>query len=1841
MNKFDKPYRFLPTYDNKKILELFNLVNELDTNELLKYSLSNQISFDIINDLGDSLIHEVIKIDKRKAREHVKLNVIKFLVQNGANPDSPNKMNQTPLHLACHLQLELIVKYLLEEVKVNPNYTDNLGLYPFHYLFSGEIKLLDRSSEIAEFVPKKKVEAFNTNELIEVKRTIWEAIGGDNMVTTIDETINKLIKDDDAINDRVLKLYQLLDKLRMADPSSQKSPQIIDDIKAFNEGIINKIKEKFSNFKVEEIEFHQTESNSWLPDGIDKFDYSLIKNGNYKKRIRKEILEEFDRINKLIIEYRDIEVNFKIDEDSDMNFFIEKLNNKIIKIPDNNGKPVDWNIYSNIRLDQPTWITNLSTVHKINNQLRHPHVINNASSKIDFKNLTYLGGSNKIKVEFNISILAGAGAAVTNNYFEKILKEILNTSPIINSKEYKKVIFYFLFDRDYSNYNIVNDYSDNIPANFKSSFDELDSKIKLKDFLNIVEINDIFGGNRFYNQVYSIDQIGLAKPANSTPYANDNINHYRHACLSSYILINYTMILYKENLIILLELLEKYEPYNKNNFFIKYCKIIKKSNYDEKLITYEMMCELHYILGQKISFSNIMLITGLNNNKTNIVQGILNALKPHLISKYLKTNDNLVKCIILLLNDNINITFYNDFIANNTNQYIINKMDTPNTYNLNDNIKYLVKIINEYIIYNSNDDKFIDSIRIKFINLNKELLKYYTIFNKNNKINNIEVFKLMILSIYEETTNKPMKQTLIDFLYLLELKLKLKLKNSVTLVANNNNEIKYISIIDNNNNTYDIGTINTNKKNQPSYFGHVNDDNNHSHFIIAHLMGLFYEGIINEKDIKQFNNYNGNNYQFNIINNDCVGILLPLNYIKQNTPAPPAPALPKYDLYDNHNDFNIFNINGSIDADNGANNQPQGLVPGVGGVPPAAAAAPAVYAKQLTQSITTFNYRPPTTNNIRKTYETRIIDYKNKILGKLLKFNEIINELSNGVTKNLHKLYTNIYPEIVKLNKLLGNLSEGEKYKFKDQELVNFLNKINALFYIYYKIKNENIKMSKFNNYLLNDREFSYNATFVAGVAGVPGDDGVLGARNYNDLKDFDKLISQTGGADKDAYDNILDLYKGSGGIYYHFNGSEVNNDFDTNEKKLPKALYDDFSTYYKYALIELISKAFNTQQLGTQLTRVNYDKIIDKLNNYIDSLNLNVDVKDLAGKFIVVQLINELLKQHFESHISQAIVKLYINLNAADATAVGLNDHDKLDKNEYFVIKEFKIDLTTLNFPVIKELKELKQVKNMYSIINKPNKVKNFIIYPNDFTNMSKFKIKYSFNINKDVIETLLVNNSLLFSQNLENTTPIYSLLKINNNDVIREIKNQLDNYDIKLNNFKKDGSLDFIKQECINNLSKVINSDENPNINDIFKNINGYLYDDVKALILSNENFGNNMLSYLEESFSMSSYLILEYLSDYVTNQDNFTVSFDEKIYSKLLNNLKYNVDNLNKNYLASIIDTFKISSDVDQFIAEQVRDELINEYTFIKSEIEKFTNSSNKKRTLLETKMKDLRDRYEQIKSKLSIPLNIITSKSITNSSLIERYNKLHENNKEILIIHAWSKLLGTGKLEGNYNLILIKMLIQQNKLINKLDNKEDLDKLNTINLTLQQISNLCEDYFNGKKYHNENDALKTIFDILEYLTKMVICNGIEYMMRRILFNYYFESSNSKDNLDFIHNRIEYIITTKIKDFDKSLHEILFEKISERLVKTSTGIYKDNEDELLFQSETTRDILTEFFDHLKVFPYLNDIKPVFDSQVVSYFDTFVGRTILLWMVNIENIFKFFINNYRSTDILLMLND
>ena len=49
INKFDKVHRPIEKDDNSHVNNLFNLVNELDTQKLLFYTYQNNISFNVEN----------------------------------------------------------------------------------------------------------------------------------------------------------------------------------------------------------------------------------------------------------------------------------------------------------------------------------------------------------------------------------------------------------------------------------------------------------------------------------------------------------------------------------------------------------------------------------------------------------------------------------------------------------------------------------------------------------------------------------------------------------------------------------------------------------------------------------------------------------------------------------------------------------------------------------------------------------------------------------------------------------------------------------------------------------------------------------------------------------------------------------------------------------------------------------------------------------------------------------------------------------------------------------------------------------------------------------------------------------------------------------------------------------------------------------------------------------------------------------------------------------------------------------------------------------------------------------------------------------------------------------------------------------------------------------------------------------------------------------------------------------------------------------------------------------------------------------------------------------------
>lgn len=223
----NKPYNTTMYVDQRKQIDLFSMVLNLDTTELLEYSLANKVSLNISNGNDDNLIHVIIKLDPLKASEHIKLNIIKFLIDNDVNPDKQNKNNQTPLHLACEEQYPKIVGYLLD-IGVEPNSQDNMGNTPFYYLLAGKIRPCEENVNIKKLLPGVKknfllyINDFANNT---INRKINEVYINTNIVRTLLEySANPFIKNLHGYSPihNLLKLYNYnILKLIIKDDNSE------------------------------------------------------------------------------------------------------------------------------------------------------------------------------------------------------------------------------------------------------------------------------------------------------------------------------------------------------------------------------------------------------------------------------------------------------------------------------------------------------------------------------------------------------------------------------------------------------------------------------------------------------------------------------------------------------------------------------------------------------------------------------------------------------------------------------------------------------------------------------------------------------------------------------------------------------------------------------------------------------------------------------------------------------------------------------------------------------------------------------------------------------------------------------------------------------------------------------------------------------------------------------------------------------------------------------------------------------------------------------------------------------------------------------------------------------------------------------------------------------------------------------------------------------------------------------------------------------------------------------------------------------------------------------------
>jgi hypothetical protein len=394
--RYDKPYRTNINIDLQKIFDLFNLVYQMDTQEIIQYSLINKIPLSItLPSSGNNLIHEILSNDDKLKNEFNKLNVIKFLVQNDVNPDEPNKENQTPIHIACQKQYNDIVEFLINECEVSLNYKDNNGFTPLHYLLIGEIKLFDKK-EISDLITfQRKGDIVKKDDIIEIKKLIYPLIIKHPFLSSLEKTIYDTLKNNSEIENIILETQNKIQKNISSKEKTnnlKENKEIISIQRNEMKKVVDGLWGKFND--TNRLELHIPKSDSYVVKESDNL--GLIKNSNIKKEIKKKLYDNVDDFKKYTDEIIDTQNN--IIEMFDSDDFIAKIYNEFVKSTSNISKnPNTKQLYYDENLN--FFENDKNIFDEINNNHKFKLAHDFADNIIDLDSNLFYGGSRVIDID--------------------------------------------------------------------------------------------------------------------------------------------------------------------------------------------------------------------------------------------------------------------------------------------------------------------------------------------------------------------------------------------------------------------------------------------------------------------------------------------------------------------------------------------------------------------------------------------------------------------------------------------------------------------------------------------------------------------------------------------------------------------------------------------------------------------------------------------------------------------------------------------------------------------------------------------------------------------------------------------------------------------------------------------------------------------------------------------------------------------------------------------------------------------------------------------------------------------------------------------------------------------------------------------------------------------------------------------------------------------------------------------------------------------------------------------------------------------------------------------------
>jgi hypothetical protein len=261
-------------------------------------------------------------------------------------------------------------------------------------------------------------------------------------------------------------------------------------------------------------------------------------------------------------------------------------------------------------------------------------------------------------------------------------------------------------------------------------------------------------------------------------------------------------------------------------------------------------------------------------------------------------------------------------------------------------------------------------------------------------------------------------------------------------------------------------------------------------------------------------------------------------------------------------------------------------------------------------------------------------------------------------------------------------------------------------------------------------------------------------------------------------------------------------------------------------------------------------------------------------------------------------------------------------------------------------------------------------------------------------------------------------------------------------------------------------------------------------------------------------------------------------------------------------------------------------------------------------------------------------------LDNTKILARYNDL--NYIAGTMTKALSKLIKSYNLNESYDLLTFKFYSSESEKINNIKSSKTIDSLYTD--FYEHTNNLSEIYFTSGNYYEKNKVLQFSVELLVFMTRYFIIFPYIIILKKTLYAY-FQSIYPNFSFIEINDRINYCFNYEYVYGDKlnRLEQHLFQIVADKLVYNSVRKFRNNQEELEFVSENISEILDNIINLFTINPIMpipaNSKFFVNMKEINAYFDTFTAKTILNWLVVIENTFKFNINQGRIVRCIVNL--